>query len=66
MRVSALGGGPALLEDDMSIAQAVEKYIDNQDLYNQIKIAGQKLVSEKYNWDIIAKKMKQVFDKMNQ
>ncbi|MBT4349499.1 glycosyltransferase family 4 protein [bacterium] len=72
-----IGGIPDFLTDEKtglfckinnssSIAQAVEKYIDNQDLYNQIKIAGQKLVSEKYNWDIIAKKMKQVFDKMNQ
>jgi len=44
-----------------SIAQAVEKYVNNPDLYQKIKEQGQKLVLEKYSWDNVAKKMNKIF-----
>jgi len=54
------------VHDPSSIAQAVEKYIADRDLYNRIKDNGQKLVQEKYSWETIARKMKLVFDKMTE
>lgn len=54
------------VKNPSSIAQAVEKYQQNKELYQKIKINGQKLVQEKYSWDLIADKMKQVFTKMMQ
>jgi glycosyltransferase involved in cell wall biosynthesis len=52
------------VNDPGSIAQAVEKYTADKDLYNKIQAAGQKLVQEKYSWDSVAQKMKLAFDKM--
>jgi glycosyltransferase involved in cell wall biosynthesis len=49
-----------------SIAEAVEKYVSDTDLYMRIKSTGQKLVQEKYSWDTVANKMKQVFVKMTE
>ncbi len=49
-----------------SIAQAVEKYHQDHELYQKIKTKGKNLVQAKYSWDLIADKMKQVFTKMMQ
>ena len=47
-----------------SIAKAVEKYQQDKELYQKIKINGQRLVQEKYSWDKIAAQMKLIFNKM--
>lgn len=52
------------VKNPSSIAQAVEKYHQDQELYQKIKINGQKLVQEKYSWDKIAAHMKLIFNKM--
>ena len=54
------------VEDHISIAKAVEKYINNKELYERIQKKGRELVLEKYSWDIVAKKMDKVFNKMNE
>lgn len=49
------------VRNPVSIAQAVEKYVNNQDLYQKVKNQGQKLVLEKYSWDRVAQKMGKIF-----
>ncbi len=44
-----------------SIALAVEKYARDRDLYQRIRDKAQKMVTEKYSWETVAKKMGQIF-----
>ncbi len=48
-----------------AIARQVKRYIDDKDLREKIVANAKKLVFEKYDWDIIARDMKEkVFDKI--
>ncbi len=53
------------VKDNISIAQAIEIYVCDKGLYERIQKKGRELVLEKYSWDIIVKKMKKVFNKLN-
>lgn len=44
-----------------SIADQVKKYLENPALREQIIIESKKMVNEKYDWDLIANKMIEVF-----
>lgn len=52
------------VRNPMSIAQAVNKYVQDKELYNTIQVNGRQLVLENYSWDNIADKMSIVFKKM--
>jgi len=54
------------VRDNISIAQAVEKYIKDKSLYKNIQKKGRKLVLEKYSWNIVAKNMDKVFNDMKE
>jgi len=71
-----VGGIPDFLHDGetglfcevrnpVSIAQAVERYVQNPELYNKIKDAGRELVLQKYSWDSVASQMNQLFQEIN-
>ncbi len=70
-----VGGIPDFLEDEetglfcqpnnpKSIVQAIEKILENKDLREKLIENGKKLVEEKYDWDIIAKKMDNIFKRL--
>ena len=51
------------VKDPKSIAEQVERLMNDDILRQKLKENGQKLVREKYDWNLIAKEMKsQVFD----
>ena len=71
-----VGGIPDFLHDGetglfckvrnpVSIAQAVERYVKDKELYKKIQDAGRELVLEKYSWDSVAKQMNQVFQEVD-
>ena len=47
-----------------SIAEKVTEYMNNPKRTNKIVETAQKLVREKYDWDLIAEKMKNIFEKL--
>ncbi len=47
-----------------SIAEKVTEYINNPKRTDKIVETAQKLVREKYDWDLIAEKMKNIFEKL--
>ena len=53
------------VEDDISIAQSIERYVNDKELYKRVQKKGRELVLEKYSWDIVAKKINKVFNEMN-
>lgn len=70
-----VGGIPDFLKDGetglfcevrnpKSIVEKVKIYLDNSDLREKIVKNAQKMVEEKYDWNLIAKKMKDIFNKL--
>lgn len=53
------------VRDPFSIASAAQKYVQHPELYKKIQDQGGELARSKYSWDLVAQKMKLVFDKMN-
>ncbi|PWB39067.1 MAG: hypothetical protein C3F02_00400 [Parcubacteria group bacterium] len=49
------------LKHPASIALAVEKYVHDHELYRKVKEQAQRLVREKYNCDVIARKIGLIF-----
>jgi glycosyltransferase involved in cell wall biosynthesis len=49
------------VKNPKSIADQVKKYLENPALREQIIIASKKMGSKNYDWDLIAKKMIEVF-----
>jgi len=53
------------VKDPESIARAVERLVSDESLRNKITTNAKKMVKERYDWDFIAKEMKEkVFDKV--
>lgn len=53
------------INDPKSIAEQVERLMSDNDLRRRLVENGQKLVAEKYDWNLIAKRMKEeIFDKV--
>ena len=52
------------VKNPSSIAKAVERYSQDHELFQKIKINGKNLVQEKYSWDKIATQMRVIFNKM--
>jgi len=52
------------VRDPKSIAEKVQQLMDNQELRNRLIANGKKLVQEKYDWELIAKKMNNIFNKL--
>jgi len=51
------------IKNPRSIAEQVERLINNSNLRQKLSENGQKLVREKYDWDLVAKRMKEeIFD----
>jgi len=50
------------VRDPKSIAEKVQQLMDSQELRNRLIANGKKLVQEKYDWDLIAKKMNNIFN----
>jgi len=50
------------VNDPKSIADKIMEYVNNPDLTSKIIENAKKLVREKYDWDLIAVQMKNVFD----
>lgn len=52
----------ALIADDTrSFVEQTVRLLRDKDLYRQIALNGRQLVEEKYNWDIIAQKLDEVY-----
>ncbi len=71
-----IGGIPDFLKDGetglfckvnnpQSIAEKVMEYINNPDRTDKIVENAQKLVREKYDWNLIAEKMRNIFNKLS-
>ncbi len=45
----------------MTIAQAIERYYRDRDLYRRIQSRGQELIRERYDWNKVAADMEQLF-----
>jgi len=52
------------VRDPKSIAEKVQLLMENQELRNRLIANGKKLVQEKYDWELIAKKMNNIFNKL--
>jgi glycosyltransferase involved in cell wall biosynthesis len=52
------------VKDPKSIAEKIKILAEDESLREKIIENGKKLVAEKYNWDLIAQKMREVFDKI--
>jgi glycosyltransferase involved in cell wall biosynthesis len=52
------------VRDPKSIAEKVEQLVSSQELRNRLIANGKELVQEKYDWELIAKKMNNIFDKL--
>jgi len=50
------------VRDPKSIAEKVQQLLGREDLRNRLIINGKKLVQEKYDWELIAKKMNDIFN----
>ncbi len=50
------------VRDPKSIAEKIKAYLENKELTEKIKINAKELVIEKYNWDLIAKKIESIFN----
>lgn len=70
-----VGGIPDFLKDKetglfcevnnpQSIAEKVKIYLNNQELREKIIANAQKIVQEKYNWNLITEKMRNIFEKL--
>lgn len=46
------------------IEKAVKEILENSEQVAQVKATAKKLVFEKYNWDLVARDMKSVFDRL--
>lgn len=49
------------VRDPQSIAECVKKYLADRELTARIKVNAKKMVLEKYDWDIIARDMREIF-----
>ncbi|KKS33620.1 MAG: Glycosyltransferase [Parcubacteria group bacterium GW2011_GWC2_42_12] len=47
-----------------SIAEKIKIYLENKALTDKIKINGRELVIKNYDWDLIAKRMEKIFEKV--
>ena len=70
-----VGGIPDFLKDGetglfcevinpKSIAEKVKVYLENNDLRKKIINNAREMVVKKYDWDLIAKKMRNIFDRL--
>ena len=50
--------------DPGDIAEKIKKILEDIDLRNKLVMNGRKLVEEKFSWDLIADKMKNIFDSL--
>ena len=55
------------VKDPKSIAEKIKYILDekNKDEVNQVVTNARQMVEEKYSWDLIAKKMKNIFNSLN-
>jgi len=51
--------------DPQDLAQKIKKLFSDDDLRQRIVDNGKKLIAEKYDWDQIVKKMKNIFNKLS-
>ncbi len=47
-----------------SIAEKVKLILDDENLRQRLILQGKKLVEEKYDWDLVAQKMREIFEKL--
>ncbi len=70
-----VGGIPDFLQDGQTglfcevgnpkdIAEKIMNIVDDEDLKNTLTKNGSELVSETYSWDLVARKMKHMFEKI--
>ncbi|MFH1583340.1 MAG: glycosyltransferase family 4 protein, partial [Candidatus Falkowbacteria bacterium] len=52
------------VQNPKSIANKIELLLSNETLRQKLILNGKKLVAEKYNWNIIAKQMESIFEKL--
>ncbi len=52
------------IKNPKSIAGKVKLLLENRELREKIVLNAQKLVKEKYDWDLIAEKMREIFSKL--
>ncbi|MFA6307046.1 MAG: glycosyltransferase family 4 protein [Patescibacteria group bacterium] len=69
LRDPSAGSGQATglfckVRDPKSIAEKVKVYLENKELTEIIKINAKSMVEKNYNWNLIAEKMKNIFNKL--
>lgn len=52
------------VNDPESIAEKVMEYVNNPDLTNRIVETAKKMVLEKYDWNLVAKNMERIFNRL--
>lgn len=68
LRDPSAGSGQATglfckVRDPESIAEKIKVYLENKELAEKIKMNAKELVIKNYNWNLIAEKMKNIFNK---
>lgn len=51
-------------DDPQDLARKIVMLLENETLAKELRENGQKLVAEKYSWDIIAEQMKKIFERI--